>query len=279
VDLNINITILVDDKSSDARLPAEHRLSFWLEYEHKRVLFDTGQSDLFLKNANILVINLSYVDAIVISHGHYDHTGGLSEILNRDRKTTLYIHPQALKPKFSRKADNMRMIGMPDAVKQIVNITAESGRVILTKTPAEVLQGLFVAGHIPRNTDFEDTGGDFFANQNCTEKDTLADDQAIFYETREGPVIILGCAHSGVVNTLNYVAKLTNQKNIYAVAGGMHLLNASAERIERTIEALRRYNVQKIGLAHCTGNKAVEKFNIAFPGRCFICSAGSQVNL
>ncbi len=276
---DIRITTLVENTASGAGLLAEHGLSFWIEYGDKRILFDTGQSDILTKNAKVLGIDLAETDAIVLSHGHYDHTGGLSAILNRVRKPKVYIHPQALNPKFSRKDDNIRVIGMPDTVKQTVNIAAESGRVVFTKKPTEVLPGLFVTGQIPRNTDFEDTGGDFFKNRNCTEKDILADDQAIFYETREGSVIILGCAHSGVVNTLNYVAKLTNQKYIYAIAGGMHLLNASAERIERTIEALRRYNVKRIGLAHCTGNKAVEEFNTAFPGRCFICSAGIRLNL
>ena len=95
----------------------------------------------------------------------------------------------------------------------------------------------------------------------------------------KGLVVILGCAHAGVVNTLHYIAKLSGETRIYAVIGGMHLLNASSGRIERTIEEVERYDVQKIGRAHCTGDKAVEKFKSTFPEQCFECSVGTQIEL
>ena len=274
----ITITTLVNNITS-GDLASEHGLSFWLEYNGKHTLFDTGQSDIILKNANLLGIAPAETDAIVISHGHYDHTGGLDAVLDIAPKATLYLHPEALGQKFSRKSDSIKTIGMPEPTKEIIRALAGREKVVWTEKPTEILPGLFTTGKIPRNTNFEDTGGNFFVNEKCTKKDDLWDDQAIFAETRKGIVILLGCAHSGVVNTLDYVAKLTSRNRIYAVIGGMHLLNASDERISCTVDALKQYKVQKISPAHCTGDKAVEKIRSAFPDQICTCYAGSRIFL
>jgi len=270
------ITTLVDNTASK-NLASEHGLSFWIEYNDKHIIFDTGQSDAFVKNAQQLDIDPAETDAIVISHGHYDHTGGLAALLDIAPEVNVYIHPAALEPKFSRKGN--RNISISDSTKQIILQRAGRGKVIWTERPTEIFPGLFTTGQIPRKTGFEDTGGNFFINAQCTKEDPLLDDQAIFVETGKGLVILLGCAHSGVMNTLDYAAKLTNQNHMYAVIGGMHLLNASTERIERTIDKFKSYDVKKICPAHCTGNNAVEKFKQAFAERCFICCAGNRMHL
>ncbi len=238
------ITILMDNVAC-GNLQSEHGLSLWVEYNGKRILFDTGQSDLLLKNAKEIGVNLSETDAIVISHGHYDHTGCLSAVLDIAENATLYIHPEALGPKFTQKGDNIRNIGMTLYTKERIHALEESKRLVWTQMPTEVLPGLFITSQIPRNTNFEDTGGAFFINHNCKKIDKLLDDQALFFETQNGLIVLLGCAHSGVINTLDYVAKLSSQKYIYGAIGGMHLLNASAERIEHTIEAFRQSALSK----------------------------------
>ena len=136
-----------------------------------------------------------------------------------------------------------------------------------------------VTGQVPHINDFEDVGGAFFLDENCQKPDELLDNQTLFIDSPKGLIVLLGCAHAGVVNTLHYVAKLSGEKNIYAVIGGMHLLNASAERIEHTIEIFRQYNVQRIGIAHCTGIKAVERFKSAFPNQCTMCPVGMRIDL
>lgn len=272
------VTTLIDDTASE-NLRAEHGLSLWLEYRDKKILFDTGQSDLLLRNAKILGIDLADTDGIVISHGHYDHTGGLFAVIDIAKNANLYIHPEALGPKFTQRGNNIRNIGMTPSTKERIHALDEGKRVVWTEMPTEVLPGLFITSQIPRNTHFEDTGGAFFMSHHCKKNDKLIDDQALFFETQNGLVVLLGCAHSGVINTLDYVVKLSGQERIYGAIGGMHLLNASAERIEYTIEAFRRYKVQKIGLAHCTGLKAAEQFKDAFADQCFICSVGRQITL
>ena len=274
----VTITTLVDDASS-GNLRSEHGLSLWIEYGDKRVLFDTAQSDLLLENAKRLRINVTEVNAIVISHGHHDHTGGLKAVLDIATNPTVYLHPAALEPKFARRGNKIKMIGMPDFTKEAIHTLVSDGNLVWTETPKGVFPGLFVTGQIPRNTDFEDADPAFFSDRSCKKQDLLPDDQAMFLETPKGLVVLLGCAHAGVVNTLNYVEKLGAQKRIYAVVGGMHLSKAPKERIEQTIATFREYDVQVIGLAHCTGANAVKQFSRLLPRRCFLCAAGEKLEI
>ncbi|RKY11174.1 MAG: MBL fold metallo-hydrolase [Planctomycetota bacterium] len=272
---HIRITTLVENTASDPQLLTEHGLSFWIEYADKRVLFDTGQSDMLIRNAKTLGINLAEANAIVLSHGHYDHTGGLAVVLDIAAKAKLYLHLAAIGPKFSRKGLKERSICMPDSAKKAIR----DREVIWTKTPTKIFHGVTVTSQVPRVNKFEDVGGAFFLDQNGRKPDGLLDDQALFIESPKGLIIVLGCAHAGVVNTLHRIADLSRRKNFYAVMGGMHLLHASKERIERTQTVFREYNLQKIGPAHCTGGKAVEKFKKAFPSQCFVCSVGTRIDL
>jgi len=270
---NLCITTLVEDTTLDGDFLAEHGISFWIEYGDKRILFDTGQSDILIRNAKTLGIDLAEVDAIVISHGHYDHTGGLSYILDIAPKANVYLHPEAIETKFSQKTSSINSIGIPYLAKRAV----QKHQVVWTATPAQIYPGIIVTGQISRTNNFEDVGGGFFLDENCMIPDELLDDQALFIESAEGLVVVLGCAHSGVVNTLDYISNLINRNHIHAVIGGMHLLNASEERIERTITTFQKYDVQRIGLAHCTGASAVRRFSDIFQKQCFSCSASTRI--
>ena len=133
-----------------------------------------------------------------------------------------------------------------------------------------------MTGPVPRLTDFEDTGGPFFLDEACTRPDPLEDDQSVFLDTTEGTVVLLGCAHSGIINTLRYIRQLTDNHPIQAVIGGMHLVGASSHRIERTIEELKRIGVERLAPAHCTGMPATVALWNAFPGRCQACPVGTR---
>jgi 7,8-dihydropterin-6-yl-methyl-4-(beta-D-ribofuranosyl)aminobenzene 5'-phosphate synthase len=272
----ITITTLINDEATD-NIQSEHGLSLWLEYGDKHVLFDTGQTDMILRNAELLGIHLDSTDAIVISHGHYDHTGGLKAVLDIAPKAKIYLHPEALGPKYSQKDKQVKKIGMPDSAKEVICDLAGKGRIVWTEIPTEIIPGLFVTSRIPRNTDFEDSGGKFFIHPCCQTIDELLDDQAIFFETKQGLVVLLGCAHAGVVNTLNYVTKLIQQSHIHAVIGGMHLMNANLKRIENTIETFGKYDVQIIVPLHCTGKEAAEKIQKASGDKYRPLKAGAKI--
>jgi 7,8-dihydropterin-6-yl-methyl-4-(beta-D-ribofuranosyl)aminobenzene 5'-phosphate synthase len=271
----IVVTILVENSVNVRGLLAEHGLAFHLQAGPRSLLFDTGQSGLLVQNARSLQVSLADVQAIALSHGHNDHTGGLKAARETAPQARLFLHPACLTPKFAGGPDGAgRLIGMDEASAEAIREAANA--VVWTSKPTEVLEGIFVTGEIPRQNAFEDAGGRFFLDAACTQPDLLMDDQALYFDTTEGLVVLLGCGHAGVVNTLEYVRHLTGGRPIHAILGGLHLLTASPERMERTIAAFRRLDIQRLAPAHCTGLPAQAQLWTAFPGRCSACAVGAS---
>jgi 7,8-dihydropterin-6-yl-methyl-4-(beta-D-ribofuranosyl)aminobenzene 5'-phosphate synthase len=277
----VSLTVLVENTAQGHGLLAEHGLAFWIEVGPRRILFDAGQTDIISHNARRRDVDLSSMDAVVLSHGHYDHMGGLAGIPRsktwRKKGVAVYAHPQALADKYARNVDGTgRYIGMTGKSKKAL---IESFELRSTAAPTEVAEGFMVTGPIPRVTDFEDTGGPFFKDAECCQPDDLIDDQAAFLETSAGTVVILGCAHAGIVNTLRYVAHLTSNRSIHAVIGGTHLVTASETRMDKTVEALRAFDIQRLFPLHCTGFQAAARLWKEFPDRVRACPVGTRVRL
>lgn len=273
------IIVLVENTTNRGGLLAEHGLSFWIEFGSHRIVFDGGQSDTVFHNAHHLGVDLSEVDAVVLSHGHHDHVGGLRKILEVAPAVPIYLHPQALEAKFTCSWKQSREIGIERSMAQMLERRIKEGLGVHTSSPVELLPGVWATGRIPRRSAFENTGGPFYADSGCTRTDELLDDQAVVLETNEGLVVVLGCSHAGVISTLDYVSELFPERAIRTIVGGMHLVRASRERIIHTIAAFRRYNVQRIGPAHCTGANASRELWNALPERCFTCNVASQIAL
>ena len=271
---NLRITVLVENTVRAANLLGEHGLAFWIEADGHQILFDTGQGKVLQHNAKCLEIPLDATEMVLISHGHYDHTGGLKDLLDKVDQIDCYLHPAALEQKYHReKKSPNRSIGILDVDEHLLRKRTQ--KIIWTRLQTSLLDGIHLTGEIPRRNNFEDTGGPFYLDKYCIVPDPMLDDQALYIETAAGLVVLLGCAHAGVVNTLDYIAELTGRARVYAVLGGMHLAHATPTRLEATIATLKRYGVQKVGTAHCTGIRATSYLWSKLPGKCFECSAGS----
>jgi len=263
---SIGITVLVENTTTSGNPRGEHGLSVWVETEHGAVLWDTGQSGLFLENARTLGIPVETVRHIALSHGHYDHTGGLMDILSFGGSPVIHAHPGILTDRFGAgkgTGGKARPIGIPFPRGRIEEA---GGRLALSREREEILPGVFTTGEIPRTTDFEDTGGRFYLDDDLSVPDPITDDQSLVIETGEGLVLLLGCCHAGLVNTLTFVAETWNTRNFALVAGGMHLLNADEERLRKTVSELRRFTIKSLRPGHCTGWRAVCTLASAFPG-------------
>jgi 7,8-dihydropterin-6-yl-methyl-4-(beta-D-ribofuranosyl)aminobenzene 5'-phosphate synthase len=271
----ISISVLVENSVHERGLKAEHGLAWHIQFGSHQVLFDTGQSDLLVENARQLGICLDRLDAIVLSHGHYDHTGGLAAVAAASPCPPVFLHPAAREPKFSLQPDGTpRFIGVPEASRAV--LARHQARIIETRTCTEVVKGLFVTGEIPRRTPYEDPGGRFFLDERATQPDPVRDDQAVFFDTSTGVVVLLGCAHAGVVNTLDYIQGLNPGRPFRAVLGGLHLLNASPERMKRTLAALEQRDIRQFVPAHCTGWPATLALWNRFGEHCSSGGVGSR---
>ncbi len=268
---NLSITQLVENTVNGPGLLAEHGNSFFIEADDYCLLFDTGQGLTLRHNTERLDIPVNSIQSIVISHGHYDHMGGLTEALDMTGPIDLYLHPEALGKKFNR---NGRDIGAP--MTDVTDIQSLTRNIIYTSNPTEITTGIHVTGEIPRNHVIEDTGGPFYIDQGRMHSDSLVDDQALYIETLQGVIVLLGCGHSGVVNTLEYVQALTGEKSIHAVIGGMHLLNANTERLAFTGNALDHLSIPYLAPNHCTGVNAICYFKNRLPDSVHASHVGSR---
>lgn len=278
--MKIRITTLSENTAGMGDFLAEWGLSILVETDEVNVLLDTGTTISASYNADTLGIDLSKIDKIVLSHGHFDHTGGLREVLRRMRKKEIEIiaHPDALAAKYSRhkgKAD--KYIGIPfqrqelESLGAIFNLTTESVR---------ITDNIMTTGEVPMITDYEEIEPSLFVKGDAGwQPDKLLDDKAIIVNTELGLVIVLGCAHRGIINTIYHAQQLTGIKAIHTVLGGSHLINASEGRLWATIAALKDFGVQRLGLCHCTGLPVVALMAQEFGDRFFFNNAGTIVEL
>lgn len=273
---NARLTVLTENSTYQGGLRAEHGWSVWVEWGDYALLFDTGQSNLLVDNARALDVPLSRASAVVLSHGHYDHAGGLAAVAALASEARIFLHPAAMSPKYSiAPGKAARDIGLPKSARDLVE--SHAGRVTWVNGPMELAPGLWLSGPIPRRTNFEDVGGPFYLDAAGQTPDPLVDDMALGMSTQEGLVILLGCAHAGVVNTLDYFQTLLGPLPIHMVLGGMHLLHASPARMAATLDVLERRRVQRLGPAHCTGFAATAALWARFEGKCFLPSVGARL--
>jgi 7,8-dihydropterin-6-yl-methyl-4-(beta-D-ribofuranosyl)aminobenzene 5'-phosphate synthase len=275
---NLTITAIVENTAGTLDAAGEWGLALWIEADDRRILYDTGQGHTLLHNARLLGIDLAAAEALVISHGHSDHTGGIAALMGAGFHGKIYIHPAALRDKYQReKTPPHRPKGIPPSSYQALLSRRED--VVETPQPTRVAAGVIVSGAIPKRNTYEDIPDPFFLDADCAQPDPLVDDQALLIETRRGWAVITGCGHSGLINTLNYAKELVGEGRIVAVIGGLHLFRASAERIKATMENLHAFGVELIAPCHCTGFDATGVLQHQFGSRVVPLRAGLSVRI
>ena len=276
--MELRITTLSENTAGGGNLLAEWGLSILVETDAVNILLDTGQSTSACHNAALLGVDLSKIDKIVLSHGHYDHTGGLRQVLRQMRREVEIIaHPDMWAAKYARRQGQDRYIGIPFQRQELEGLGA---RFNLTTKPVKITDNIMTTGEIPMVTDFEQIDPNLFVREDSGwVSDTLLDDQALIINTETGLVVILGCAHRGIINTLYHAQQLTGVKQIHMVLGGCHLIGATEERIMLTIAALRELGVPRLGVSHCTGLPASVMMAQEFGGGFFFNNAGTRTNL
>lgn len=272
---SIKITVLVDDRAKPG-LVAEHGLSLWIETPEKRILFDTGQGATLPANAAALGIDLASADAVVISHGHYDHTGGILHVLRSASDVKVYYHLEAKRVRYSMKQGTAKAIHMNTQTILAIRDLLEQQKIWVHK-PVWITPEVGLTGTIPRRTPFEDTGGPFFLDECGVHADPLSDDIALWIHTPVGLIICTGCCHAGLVNTINYIRKINQDAPVHAIIGGFHLLNASPERLQQTIAALQPLVPAQIIPLHCTGESAKKALQEQFPRQHLAAAAGTRI--
>ena len=252
----VRISILVDDTVGGRNCWAEHGLALLVETPSYKVLFDTGQSGaVLLHNAAEMGIRLEDLDAVVLSHGHYDHVNGLPALLARTGPLDVYAHPGVFAAKYAagREGEAPRKIGSSYTEE---SIRAAGARLHLEQGLSRLSEEIILTGEIPSSTSFEDVPRGFLVEKEGRPvTDFLLDEQAMAVRTAGGLVVILGCGHPGVINTVNYCRRLAGAE-VNAVIGGMHLETASLSRLQLTIQALLELGAEKIVPLHCSGFKA-----------------------
>lgn len=275
--MEFKITVLSENTVS-GRIEAigEAGISFLIESGAGSYLFDTGRGHAIIHNALVFKKDLRSLKKILLSHSHPDHTGGLDKVLRLTGEIEIAAHPDIFLPRVRIRDQQRVPTGVPFTRDYLEGLGA---RFHLERDFGPVAPGIYLTGEVPRGTSFEtvDTAGRFLVTADGLVPDHILDDQSLILDTRKGLVILLGCAHAGIVNVINYVLKKTGQNQIRAVLGGTHLAFSSEDQITESIAALKRFDLGAIGLGHCTGLEASARVAREFGDRTFFCNVGTAL--
>ncbi|MFC1492003.1 MBL fold metallo-hydrolase [Nitrospinota bacterium] len=262
----------------------EHGWSVWLETPRGEYLFDTGQGKGLLNNTAFFQKDLSAAKGVLISHHHFDHTGGLLDAMKAMRGgpegggVPVHAHPDLFKDSFNTKGEKLRHIGVPHT-RSVLEAAGADFR--LETGWKEVEESIYITGEVPRRTSYEIGDQDLkhYNEKGELAVDPIRDDQTVVFDTKEGLFVVLGCSHAGVINILNYITEKTGKSRFHTVIGGTHLGPVEEEQISKSIEALHEFDIGRIGVSHCTGQKTAARMAAEFGERFFFCSVGTKVEV
>lgn len=279
------ITTLVENTAGMPYVLAEWGQSLLIQTDEKKILYDTGPSGIVIENAKRLSVDLSDIDVIVLSHGHYDHTGGLKEVLTLVKKAgtkpdgvEIIAHPDVFQRKcFCVKDQPPHDIQIPFTK---VELESQGAHFHFSKKPVEISKNILTTGEVEISNSYEKIDATLCVREgNSHIPDNVADDLSMIIRTDAGLIVLLGCAHRGMINNITHAQKITGINRIYAVIGGTHLVSAGPEQTSRTIEALKGFNIQRLGASHCTGLKAAAILANEFGDAFFFNNSGTVTTL
>lgn len=272
----MKIRCVVDNRAGfKSSLYAEHGFSLLIAKEGKNLMVDTGKTPPVLKH-NMDLMGINSVDKVLISHGHNDHTGGISAIMDskinvKADETKFFIHPEAMGPKYAVEPGNQRYIGFPQ------NINSETLNLEWVTENTRINEDMWIFNQVEDHSGFEPIPEYLRVREDgkCL-PDKFKDELNLVIKTDNGLVVISGCAHQGIVNILQSVQEHFHD-DIYGVIGGSHLMDAPGERIEKTVESFKKLDPEIIALGHCTGFEGLCRFKWEFGEKFIPLDSGAEI--
>lgn len=272
----LKFQILTDNIVNKAGILGEHGLSIWIEKDGKHILFDSGQTDVFMRNAKAMGIDALDADAAVLSHGHYDHCGGLSSCRLKNPDTKIFVNRKALRKKYEIKNGKLVDIGIPDGMGSL----HQKGRLAFTGNETEIFPGVTVISGIGKYNDFETVPERFKTEDNGKiVHDEMEDEQLLVIEDGGKLAVFSGCSHRGIINCVEEVRHRFPEKRIGALIAGMHLRGANEEHISYVANYLNQSGINVIVPLHCTGTLPICRIKDALAEKCLVFSVGDSLTV
>lgn len=270
----MKITFLTDNYVDAPALKAEHGFSCLIETDQHRILFDTGQTETMAHNLSVLFDQLPIVDGLVLSHGHYDHTGGMTHSLETIKKMThtLYCHEYIYDQHLKGSSSEYEYIGMD------ISLKSSGLKFIQNIEKTEIFENIFLSGTVERAEVFNADAKLFAEIDGCCIKDPFRDEQYLIIDDG-GLVIITGCSHSGIINIIEHARGLFPEKQVRAVVGGFHLFRCEPEQMDQVVQYFESSDIEQIVTGHCTGLNGLFALKNALGNKVIPIKVGLQIEL